>query len=260
MGTNFGDYNGDGWLDIVVTNFAHDLNTVYKNLSGKFFIDDSMLAGLGVTHLNLSWGVGFIDFDHDGDLDLFVANGHIYPQVDDFDLGTHFKQTNHLFVNNGGRLKESSASMGPGFAIARSFRSAAFGDYDNDGDVDIFLTTLNDVPLLLRNDTAQGGHWLQVRLIGSESNRDAVGARVTVTAGGRQQVGERIAGGSYLATHDPRLNFGLGGATTVERVQIRWPSGRVQLFDDLALDRVYFVKEDASRPDPLSSRKFELPD
>ncbi len=123
MGTDAGDYDEDGWLDIVVTNFANDLNTLYRNMGGRFFIDDSMRAGMTVTNMVLSWGTGFYDFDLDGDLDLFIANGHVYPQVDDYELGTRFKQTNHLFVNVGGRFRESAAARGP--ACRSRGRSAA---------------------------------------------------------------------------------------------------------------------------------------
>jgi len=249
MGTNFGDYNADGWLDVVVTNFAHDLTTIYKNLGGRFFMDDTMIAGLGVTYLNLSWGIGFHDFDHDGDEDLFVANGHIYPQVDGFDIGTRFKQENHLFLNTNGRFKESSADCGPAFELAKSFRSAAFGDYDNDGDLDVFLTALNDDATLFRNDHTGNRHHLQLRLIGEASNRDAVGARIVLTGGGKQQIRERKGGGSYMAGHDPRVHFGLGDATKAERIEIRWPSGKVDVLENVAADQVVTVREGKGKVD-----------
>jgi hypothetical protein len=153
MGVDFGDLSGDGWLDIVVTNFSYDLNTFYRNHAGKFFSDESIVTGMSVTNMALSWGVGFHDFDLDADLDLLIANGHIYPEVDERDLGTRFRQRNHLFINHGaGRLEESSAAAGPGFTVERSFRAAAFADYDEDGDVDVLITTLQEQPLLLRND------------------------------------------------------------------------------------------------------------
>ena len=243
MGADFGDYNRDGLLDLVVTNFSHGLNTVYKNVNGKFFIDDSALAGMGVTMMALSWGTGFFDFDHDGDQDLFIANGHIYPQVDDYRLGLSFRQANHLFVNEGDRFQEGSAASGPGLRAVRSFRGAAFGDYDNDGDIDVFVTALDDVPLLLRNDSRGTGHWLQVRLEGTKSNRDGVGARVTITVGGQRQVRERTGGGSYLSASDPRLHFGLGSATKVDVLEVRWPSGQTDVLRNVAADQVIAVKE-----------------
>lgn len=243
MGTNVGDYDGDGWLDIVVTNFSHDLNTVYHSLGGKFFMDDTLRVGLGVTHLNLSWGVGFHDFDNDGDEDLFVANGHIYAEVDGYEIGTAFRQNNHMFVNDGGVFRDASASAGPAFTVKRSYRAATFGDYDNDGDQDVFVTTLNDHAMLLRNDTPSKGHYLMLRLVGTRSNRDAVGARVRIDAGGVTRIRERKGGGSYLSAEDTRLHFGLGAATRADRVEIRWPSGQVDVLENVAADRLITVEE-----------------
>ncbi len=246
MGTDFGDYNGDGWLDIVVTNFAHDFNTVYRNLSGRFFVDESSLAGLGVTNLALSWGAGFHDFDHDGDVDLLIANGHVYPQVDDYDLGTSYRQTNHLFENEAGRFKDVSAKSGPGLRIARSFRGAAFADYDNDGDIDVLLTTLDQPPVLLRNDSPNAGNRLQLALTGTRSNRDGVGARVMVTTGSVTRIRERKGGGSYLSASDPRIHVGLGAAVRADRIEIRWPSGLVDVLTDVPVNQLIRIREGSS--------------
>ena len=243
MGTNTGDYNGDGWLDLVTTNFSNDVNTIYRNTAGKFFVDDSMMLGMRATFLNLSWGTGLYDLDQDGDLDLFIANGHVYPQMDDHELGSRFIDTNHLFIQQQGRFTESSASSGPGFGLRRSFRGAAFADYDEDGDVDILVTTLGDAPALLRNDTKTDGHHLQVKLVGSSSNRDGIGARVTAVAGDRRWIRERKGGGSYLSASDPRLYFGLGSVTKLDRLEIRWPSGKRDVLRDVAVDRTITVKE-----------------
>jgi hypothetical protein len=238
MGTDFGDFNGDGWLDIVLTTFSHDLKTVFRNVEGKYFSDDSAALGLGVTFMTLSWGTGFHDFDGDGDEDLFIANGHVYPEVDTRDLGTSYRQKNHLFVNEDrSRLVESSAAAGPGFQVERSFRGTAFADYDNDGDVDILATAMDEPALLLRNAGARRGHTLTIALQGTRSNRDGVGARVTVVAQGRTQIRERKGGGSYLSASDPRLHFGLGQATHVERVEVRWPSGQRDLLRDVEADQ-----------------------
>lgn len=245
MGTDFGDYNDDGWLDLVVTNFAHDLNTLYKSLGGRFFTDESSLVGLGVTNLMLSWGVGFNDFDQDGDLDLMIANGHIYPQVDAYDLGTSFYQVNHLFENKAGRYEEVGARSGPGLATQRAFRAAAFADYDNDGDIDVVFTTLDKPPVLLRNDGADLGNRLQFTLVGVKSNRDGVGARVSVTAGGRTVMRERKGGGSYLSASDPRIHVGLGAADKADRVEIRWPSGTVDVLANVPANRSITVREGA---------------
>lgn len=234
MGTDFGDYDGDGWQDLVVTNFSYDLNTLYRNVRGEFFVDDSAISGMSATNMALSWGVGFRDFDLDGDLDLFIANGHVYPEVDGFDIGTRFRQRNHLFLNTGrGKMREASAKAGPGFAIERSFRGAAFADYDDDGDMDVLVTALDDRALLLRNDGPLAGRALGVRLVGSRSNRDAVGARVTVVVAGRRMVRERIGGGSYLSASEPRIVFGLGSAARAERLEVLWPSGEHTVLTDV---------------------------
>ncbi len=249
MGTDLGDYDGDGRPDIVVTNFAHDLNTIYRNVNGKLFIDDSRAAGLGTTYLALSWGVGFHDFDLDGDLDLFIANGHIYPEVDGFDVGTRYRQPNHLFENAGGRFTEVGGASGPGLALARSFRGAAFADFDDDGDVDVYVTALNDRGALLRNDSPRAGSWLRVRLVGKSANRDGVGAAVTAVVGERRLLRLRTGGGSFLSASDPRLHFGLGSAERVDALEIVWPGGERQVVRGLAADREWTVRQgdDAAR-------------
>jgi len=245
MGTDAGDYDGDGWLDLVVTNFSYDWNTLYRSRGGEFFVDDSARAGMLATFMELSWGVGFHDFDRDGDLDLFIANGHVYPNVDAHDIGTRFRQRNHLFLNvGGGRLREVGRAAGAGLAVERSFRGAAFADYDDDGDVDVLVTALDEAPLLLRNDGPFAGHALRLRLVGKRSNRDGVGARVEVVAGGRRVVRERTGGGSYLSASDPRLHVGLGAATRAERVEVRWPSGVRQVLTDVPAGGLVVIEEE----------------
>jgi hypothetical protein len=244
MGTNFGDFDGNGWLDLVVTNFSHDLNTIYRNLEGKFFMDESMVIGMGATTLALSWGPGFFDFDHDGDVDLFIANGHFYAEVDDTDSGSTYLQTNDLFINEGGRFNKGGT--GSGLSIKRSFRGAAFADYDEDGDVDVLLTAMDDRALLLRNDTKHEGHRLQLRLVGSVSNRDAVGARVSVTSAGREQIREVTGGGSFASASSNMLHFGLGPATRADLIHVRWPSGKIDVLRDVEVDRVLAINEGSS--------------
>lgn len=242
-GADFGDLDGDGFLDLVVSNFSQDVNTIYRSMGGRFFVDSSGPAGMAVTWSAMSWGAGFHDLDLDGDLDLFFASGHAYPQIDDFGLGSRFKQANLVFVNEAGRFREVGASSGPGLALKRSFRGAAFADYDNDGDMDVFVTALDEGGLLLRNDSRRAGHFLTLRLLGGQSGRDPVGTRVAVTAGGVTRLGERKGGGSYLSGHDPRLHFGLGASQKAEVVQVRWPSGVIDTLRDVALDRVISVSE-----------------
>jgi len=244
MGTDIGDYNNDGWMDIVVTNFSHDVNTVYRNVEGKYYVDESAPIGMSVTNKQLSWGTGFHDFDNDGLLDLFIANGHIYPEMDDYDFGTTYAQVNHIFLNEEGtRFVELSEHAGPGFEVKRSSRGAAFADYDDDGDVDILVTEIDDRATLLRNDSPSAGHFLKVALVGTRSNRDGIGARVTVTAGGQTRIRERKGGGSFLCSQDPRLHFGLGEATVAERVEVRWPSGERDVLTDVPVDRLVTIVE-----------------
>jgi hypothetical protein len=243
MGVDAGDYNGDGRLDLVVTNFAQDYTTVYDNLGEGIFTDRSFESGVAVAYgPYLGWGVGFIDIDNDGLLDLFVSNGHVYPDIEQTRTST-YHQRNLLFRNQGkGRLAKVTASEGSGLALARSSRGAAFGDYDNDGDIDVLISNIDDRPTLLRNDTSDG-RWITMRLVGVKSNRDGIGAKVAVVADGRRQIAEVRAGGSYVSHNDMRLHFGLGDDVTVDQVEIRWPSGLVERVDRLEVDRFYEARE-----------------
>jgi len=245
MGVDAGDFNGDGHLDLVVTHFSHDYTTVYENSTQGVFTDASYATGVAIgAGRYLGWGVGFVDVDNNGLLDLFQANGHIYPEVDSHGLGTKYRQRKQLFQNLGNkRFQEITDQVGGGLLIEKSSRGAAFGDYDNDGDIDILVVNLDDRPTLLRNDSAGGNHWITVGLVGTRSNRDAIGARVRVTAGGRTQTSEVRSGGSYLSQNDRRAHFGLGAADRVEQVQIRWPSGLVETTNSLSADRFYVARE-----------------
>jgi predicted nucleotidyltransferase len=249
MGVDAGDYDGDGRLDLVVTNFAQDYTTLYRNEGGGLFQDVSFETGLAATPY-LGWGVGFIDIDNDGLLDLFVSNGHVYPDVERTSTST-YHQRNLLYRNQGkGRLGKVTADVGGGLALARSSRGAAFGDYDNDGDIDVLISNVDDRPTLLRNDTV-AGHWITMRLVGVKSNRDGIGAKVAVVAGGWRQISEVRAGGSYVSHNDMRLHFGLGDEATVDEVEIRWPSGLVERVDRLKVDRFYEAREGSGiREDP----------
>jgi enediyne biosynthesis protein E4 len=245
MGVDAGDYDGDGDLDIVKTNFAQDHTTIYRNDGKGTFTDDSFRSGMAATlGPYLGWGVGLVDLDNDGWLDVFIANGHVYPDV--ARTGTSaYKQKNQVFRNVGrGRFRHTTAEAGSGLQIEESSRGAAFGDYDNDGDVDVLVINMDAPPTLLRNDSA-GGHWLTVRLTGTKSNRDGIGARVTIDAGGRRQVAEVRSGGSYVSHNDMRPHFGLGTAGRVDRLTIRWPSGQVDTATGLEPDRFYEAREGA---------------
>ena len=244
MGAAWGDYDNDGLFDLFVTNFADEYNALYRNEGGGFFADVSFVAGIGAAPAELvSWGTGFFDYDNDGDRDLFVANGHTYPQADLPRVNSSYKQANSLFENRDGRLVEVSAAAGPGFALRRVSRGTSFADYDGDGDIDLFILNLNGPPTLLRNDGDHGNHYLLVRTVGTKSNRDGIGARVIISVGGQTQHAEVQSGGSYLSHNDLRLHFGLGKAERVDRLEVRWPSGAVQVLSDIAADQVLTVVE-----------------
>jgi hypothetical protein len=245
MGVDAGDFNGDGRLDLIVTHFSHDYTTVYENSAAGVFTDVSYATGLAIgAGRYLGWGVGFVDLDNNGWLDVFQANGHIYPEVDSHGIGTRYRQRKQLFQNLGNRrLQEVTDQVGGGLLLEKSSRGAAFGDYDNDGDIDILVVNLNDRPTLLRNETAPANHWITLALSGTKSNRAAIGAKVRVTAGGRTQVSEVRSGGSYISQNDRRAHFGVGAAARIDEVQIRWPSGLVETAKDLPVDRFYTARE-----------------
>jgi hypothetical protein len=266
MGVDAGDLNGDGLPDIIVTNFSHDHNTLYENGPPGLFTDKSYVSGLAATAgPYLGWGTGFVDLDQDGRLDIFIANGHVYPEVDKQGLGTKYLQRKQVFMNTGGKLRHATAEIGGGLLLERSSRGAAFGDYDNDGDTDILVINMNDKPTLLRNDTVTQNHWIGLKLVGTKSNRDGIGARVTVQAGARRQRTEVRGDGSYISHSDIRPRFGLGSAARVDRIEIRWPSGTVdtaRLWRPTAITSP--VKAAASRrsrrarkrPDPIAPALF----
>ena len=245
MGVDAGDYDGDGRLDIVKTNFSQDYTSLYHNDGDGLFTDVSFRSGLAATlGRYLGWGVGFVDLDNDGLLDLFIANGHIYPDVERTGTST-FRQRNQVFRNvGGGRFRHATDEIGGPLLVEKSSRGAAFGDYDDDGDIDVLVSVLDEGPMLLRNDT-KGGHWITLRLEGTVSNRSAIGAKVTVEAAGRRHVAEVRSGGSYVSQNDKRVHVGLGPATAVDRVSIRWPNGKVETATALAADRFYVAREGA---------------
>ncbi len=251
MGLAVGDYDNDGKLDLYVTNFSDDSNTLYHNVSetgGDAAFDDVTFAsGHGTPTIPfLGWGAGFIDFDNDGLKDVFVANGHVYPQVDKYDWGTTWAQRPLLFKNRNGKVFDlMPAATGSGLAVVRSARGAAFGDLDNDGRVDVVINNCDDAPTVLRNVTTDAGHWLSLRLIGGpKSPRDAIGATVWLTAGGKRQRADAISGAGYCSQSDLRLHFGLGKATKVDKVEIRWPSGAHKTLQIKTVDRALTVREE----------------
>ena len=196
------------------------------------------------TYRPLSWGTGFLDYDNDGDLDLFVANGHLYPSVDAHpNLNESYGQTNQLFRNDVGRFVDVSSISGDGMRVRKSSRGAAFGDYDNDGDLDILILNVDETPTLLQNQTSNQNHWLQIRLVGTTVNRSAVGARVTAVTEALKQVREVKAGSSYRSHNDLRVHFGLGNRSWVDRLEVRWSKEKIEVFEDVPADRFFTIEE-----------------
>lgn len=249
MGLDWGDYDNDGWPDLVVTTFRHEPNSLYHSEGGKVFKDVGFAAGIGAaTEPYVAFGCRFLDFDNDGWLDLAFTNGHVQDNVQKLDASTTFAQPSQLFRNQNGRFADVSRAGGPAFAKPILGRGLATGDFDNDGAVDLLLIDSSGAPLLLHNETTQAvrGHWLGLVLEGTKSNRDGYGATVTVTLpGGKTLVRHCHADGSYLSSSDPRVHIGLGAATTVEKVVIRWPSGTIQTLAAPGLDRYLPVREGA---------------
>ena len=244
MGVDAGDYDGDGRLDLVKTNFSQDYTSLFHNDGDALFTDVSFRAGLAATLGEyLGWGVGLADFDNDGWPDLFIANGHIYPDVERTGTSTYL-QRNQLFRNVGGRFQDATSRIGGPFALRKSSRGAAFGDYDDDGDIDVLVSVLDEGPMLLRNDTV-GGSWITLRLEGTQSNRSAIGAKVMVEAAGRRHVAEVRSGGSYMSHNDTRVHIGLGEAMTADRVSIRWPNGKTETVNGVPARKFYVAREGA---------------
>jgi hypothetical protein len=244
MGTEFADYDGDGRLDLVVTNHEFETHSLFRNDGGGIFTDATVESGLGPATLPfVGFGVAFFDFDNSGALDLGIVNGHVIDNTATFRAGSTHAQRKLLLRNlNGRRLQEIGSGAGPGFARTGVGRTLIAGDVDNDGDVDLLVTNNGRPPELLRNGTF-GGRAIELRLTGTASNRDALGARVTVTAGGRTQLREVKSGSSYLGQSDLRVHVGLGTAARVDRVEIRWPGGRFERLDGLPAGHIVSVQE-----------------
>jgi len=237
MGVDAADYDGDGLQDIFVSNFARDNCTLYRNEDELFFEDVSAAAGIKqITFAPLSWGCAFFDVDHDTDNDIFVVNGHIYPQVDQFpEFGEHYRQLPILFRNDNRRFTDVSRHAGPGLQIPISARGLAVGDYDNDGDLDILVTGIDSAPMLLRNDSIGLEHWLEIRVLDARGSA-AVNAFASVTADGVRQVREVRSGSTYQSQNSLVMHFGLGSATKVDKLTVRWPDGTVTERRDLHVD------------------------
>src|SRR2546423_1847249 len=250
MGVSAADYDLDGNLDIVKTNFAGDTPSLYHNLGGGDFEDATFTAGLGAHTQYLGWGCGFFDMDNDGWPDILLCNGHVYPEVEQLKTEAGYAQRKLLYRNlRNRRFQDVSELVGPGISTPSTSRGCAFGDFDNDGDIDVVVNTVNDFPQLLRCDSRTENNWIKVKLIGTKSNRSAIGARlkcVTRAPGEtkpHQQIDEVRSGGSYISQNDLRIHFGLGKAEKVDLLEVRWPSGQIDTLKDVQPNQLAFVKE-----------------
>ena len=243
MGLGIGDFDLDGSLDIFKTHFADDTSILYKNDGKGDFEDWTIRSGLGVETRFIGWGAGIVDLDNDGNPDLFLVTGSVYPEVEQRLPAYPFRTPRVVFRNLGnGKFEELIDEAGPGIAAVHSSRGCAFGDFDNDGDLDVLIVNLNEPPSLLRNDVSGGGHWLKVKLIGVKSNRSAIGARVTAHYGGKKQAQEVLSQASFYSASDLRLHFGLGAADNAA-LEIRWPNGGREKIASVLANQLITVRE-----------------
>ncbi len=248
MGTTVADYNGDGRLDLFKTNFSDDTPTLYRNDGDGVFSDVTYNAGLGRHSQYLGWGTMFFDFDNDGWPDLILANGHVYPEVDKYDLGSTYKEQRLLYHNNGnGTFTDVSADAGPGINASSSARGLAVGDLWNDGQLSVLINNVYATPSLLVNSVHSGDHWIAFKTVGTRSNRDGIGARISAKNGERTLVDEVRSGSSYISQNDMRVHFGLGVRAKIDSVEVRWPSGLVEHFDNLSADTIHTLKEGSGK-------------
>ncbi|HEV3279491.1 MAG TPA: CRTAC1 family protein [Terriglobia bacterium] len=246
MGVGVADYDCDGWFDIFKTNFSDDTSDLYRNNGDGTFSDVTFAAGVGLNTQYVGWGCGFLDYDNDGWSDIMQINGHVYPDVDHSpDLGVRFKEQRLLYRNLGnGKFKDVSAESGPGILERFSSRGAAFGDYDNDGDIDVLILNMNDPPSLLRNDGGNRKNWIKIKLTGTVCNRTAIGARVRVVTGKHVQMDEVHSGTSVMSQSDLRLHFGLGAATVIDAIEVKWPTTqKVEKFTRVEPNQIITIKE-----------------
>jgi len=245
MGIAVADYDCDGWLDIFKTNFADDTCNLYHNNGDGSYSDVTFSAGVGVNNQYVAWGCGFVDYDNDGWQDIIQINGHVYPEIDSYKFGQTFKNPRLVYRNLGnGHFKDVSVEMGPGISEQFSSRGAAFGDYDNDGDIDVLVLNMNDLPSLLRNEGGNKQNWIKLKLVGTKCNRTAIGARARVITGKHIQLDEVHSGSSVMSQSDLRLHFGLGKAETIELIEVRWPTTqKLETFKQVKANQILTIRE-----------------
>ncbi|HWC18114.1 MAG TPA: CRTAC1 family protein, partial [Terriglobales bacterium] len=255
MGVAVADYDCDGWFDIFKTNFADDTCNLYHNNGDGTFSDVTFASGVGINNQYVAWGCGFVDYDNDGWPDIMQVNGHVYPEIDTHELGQTFKNPRLVYKNLGdGKFKDVSAEMGSGIAERFSSRGAAFGDYDNDGDVDAIILNMNDLPSLLRNEGGNGRNWIKIKLVGTHCNRTAIGARVRVVIGTHAQMDEVHSGTSVMSQSDLRLHFGLGRAQTVDLIEVKWPTTqKIERFTQVRTNQILTIREGIGIVQPAKS-------
>jgi enediyne biosynthesis protein E4 len=246
MGVDSADFDQDGWMDLFVANIDHEMYSLYRNNHDETFDDTAAQYGIGTaTRLMSGWGLKFFDYDNDGDLDLILANGNPDDLIESLHPGVKYREPLLLFRNTGKTLQNVSEQSGPLFSKPLSARGLAIGDFDNDGAVDVLISVNDAAPVLLRNNVGRQNHWLGVKLIGTKSNRDAVGARITYQAGDMRRRRMKVGGGSFLSAHDPRQVLGLGKNARIEWLEVKWPqpSNLVERFTDLPIDRYITIVE-----------------
>ena len=246
MGVGVGDYDRNGWIDILKTNFAGDTTSLYANTGGGFCEDRTFDSGLGLNSRWLGWGAGFADFDNDGWLDILLTNGHVYPEVRGIRAEAGYEQRKVVYHNIEGRFEDVSERLGPPATTPKAGRGTAFGDVDNNGTIDVVINNVHDVPDVFLTTAPPDRHWLEVQLVGRPSNRSAIGARLRFVTGEVVQLGEVAGGGSYLSQNDLRVHVGLGSAAQVDRLDIRWPNGREEQWTNLKADQLITLTEGTS--------------
>ena len=252
MGLAVADFDNDGRLDVTKTNFIGDYPNLYRNLGRGFFSDISMKAGLAVNPDYVLWGTGFVDLDNDGWKDIVQVAGHVYPEVAQINAIESYKRQRLVYRNLGNaRFEDVSALSGPGILQEHSSRGAAFGDFDNDGDIDVLVMNMHEAPSLLRNDSTSPHHWVKFLLQGVKSNRAAIGATVTIQSGPMRQTDAVLSQSSFLSVNDLRLHFGLGAADAVDHITVHWPSGVVEEFPGVPAGKLYLLVEGSGQPKAL---------